>query len=354
MAKVLMKGNEAIAMAAIKGGCRYYFGYPITPQTELLEYMARELPKAGGVFVQAESEVAAINMVYGAAAAGGRVTTTSSSPGYALMQEGISYIAAAEIPCVIVNISRGGPGLGNIQPSQSDYFQNTRGGGNGDYRLLIFAPANLQETVDLVKESFALAQKYRMVVLISADGMLGQMMEPVEIKEMNPPEEEEKEWALTATEGKRPPRVIYSLYLDPVELEKVNERLHANYLKVSRLEERYELFQIEDAQLVIVAYGSVSRIVKSAISLLASEGIKVGLIRPISLWPFPEKAFEQIPNTAKGLLTVELSQGQMVDDVKIAAKGALPVYFYGRSGGMIPSPMEIADEVKRILGGAKS
>jgi 2-oxoglutarate ferredoxin oxidoreductase subunit alpha len=354
MAKVLMKGNEAIAMAAIKGGCRYYFGYPITPQTELLEYMARELPKAGGVFVQAESEVAAINMVYGAAVAGGRVMTTSSSPGYALMQEGISYIAAAEIPCVIVNISRGGPGLGNIQPSQSDYFQNTRGGGNGDYRLLIFAPANLQETVDLVKESFALAQKYRMVVLISADGMLGQMMEPVEIKEMNPPEEEEKEWALTATEGKRPPRVIYSLYLDPVELEKVNERLHANYLKVSRLEERYELFQIEDAQLVIVAYGSVSRIVKSAISLLASEGIKVGLIRPISLWPFPEKAFEQIPNTAKGLLTVELSQGQMVDDVKIAAKGALPVYFYGRSGGMIPSPMEIADEVKRILGGAKS
>lgn len=354
MAKVLMKGNEAIALAAIKAGCRYYFGYPITPQTELLEYMASELPKVGGVFIQAESEVAAINMVYGAAAAGGRVMTTTSSPGYALMQEGISYIAAAETPCVIVNISRGGPGLGNIQPAQSDYFQNTRGGGGGDYRLLIFAPANLQETVDLVQESFALAQKYRMVVLISADGMLGQMMEPVEIKEMNPPEEEEKEWALTATEGKRPPRAIYSLYLDPVELEKVNERLQANYAKVSKLEERYELFQIEDAQLVIVAYGSVSRIVKSAISLLASEGIKVGLIRPISLWPFPKKAFKQIPDTAMGLLTVELSQGQMVDDVKIAAKGALPVYFYGRSGGMIPSPQEIADEVKRIIGGAKS
>ncbi len=354
MAKVLMKGNEAIALAAIKAGCRYYFGYPITPQTELLEYMASELPKVGGVFVQAESEVAAINMVYGAAAAGGRVMTTTSSPGYALMQEGISYIAAAETPCVIVNISRGGPGLGNIQPAQSDYFQNTRGGGSGDYRLLIFAPASLQETVDLVQESFTLAQKYRMVVLISADGMLGQMMEPVDIKEVDSPEDEEKQWALTATEGKRPPRAIYSLYLDPVELEKANERLQANYEKVSKLEERYELLQMDDAQLVIVTYGSVSRIVKSAISLLAGEGIKVGLIRPISLWPFPKKAFEQIPDSAKGLLTVELSRGQMVDDVRIAAKGALPVHFYGRCGGMIPSPREIADEVKRILRGDKS
>ncbi|QEK13149.1 3-methyl-2-oxobutanoate dehydrogenase subunit VorB [Crassaminicella thermophila] len=353
MAKILMKGNEAIAAAAIKGGCKFFFGYPITPQNELPEYMARELHKAGGCFVQAESEVAAINMVYGAAGSGARVMTSSSSPGIALKQEGISYIAGAELPCVIVNISRGGPGLGGIQPAQSDYFQNTRGGGNGDYRLIVYAPATLQEAVDLTMEAFDVADYYRNPVVISGDGMIGQMMEPIEFKELPKREIPPKDWATTGTKGKRKPNIINSLALDPAELEKHNIRLKEKYDLIEKNEVRYEMYNIENAELVIVSYGTTSRIVKNAIAALKQEGINVGLIRPITLWPFPMKAFDEIPKTVKALLSVEMSMGQMIDDVKIANKGRYPVHFYGRSGGMIPTPDGIAQKVKEILGGVK-
>ncbi|MCT4619516.1 MAG: 3-methyl-2-oxobutanoate dehydrogenase subunit VorB [Marinisporobacter sp.] len=353
MAKVLMKGNEAIAAAAIKGGCKFFFGYPITPQNELPEYMARELHKTGGCFVQAESEVAAINMVYGAAGAGARVMTSSSSPGIALKQEGISYIAGAELPCVIVNISRGGPGLGGIQPAQADYFQNTRGGGNGDYRLLVYAPATLQEAVDLTMEAFDAADYYRNPVVISGDGMIGQMMEPIEFKEPKKRDLSPKDWATDGTKGEREPNIINSLALDPAELEKHNIRLQEKYDQMEKNEVRYELYNMENAEVVIVAYGTTSRIVKNAIAALEKEGIHVGLIRPITLWPYPMKAFDQISDATKALLCVEMSMGQMVDDVKIANKGKLPVHFYGRSGGMVPSPDEIVGKVKDILGGER-
>ncbi len=353
MAKVLMKGNEAIGAAAIKAGCKYFFGYPITPQNELPEFMARELPKIDGVFVQAESEVAAINMIYGAAGTGARVMTSSSSPGMALKQEGISYIAGAELPCVIVNISRGGPGLGGIQPSQADYFQSTRGGGNGDYRHLVYAPATLQEAVDLTMEAFNVADYYRNPVIVLGDGMIGQMMEPVEFNEPTKRELPPKDWATTGTEGKRNPNIINSLALDPAELEKHNWKLEAKYKEMEEKEVRYEMYKMDEAEMVLVAYGTTSRIVKNAIDALEKDGIKVGLIRPITLWPFPNKAFEQIPATAKAVMSVEMSTGQMIDDVKIAANGKLPVHFYGRTGGMIPTPEAIIDKVKEILGGAK-
>ncbi|QZY55594.1 3-methyl-2-oxobutanoate dehydrogenase subunit VorB [Crassaminicella profunda] len=353
MAKILMKGNEAIAAAAIKGGCKFFFGYPITPQNELPEYMARELHKTGGCFVQAESEVAAINMVYGAAGAGARVMTSSSSPGIALKQEGISYIAGAELPCVIVNISRGGPGLGGIQPAQADYFQNTRGGGNGDYRLLVYAPATLQEAVDLTMEAFDAADYYRNPVVISGDGMIGQMMEPIEFKEPKKRDLSPKDWATDGTKGEREPNIINSLALDPAELEKHNIRLQEKYDLMEKNEVRYEAYNMENAEVVIVAYGTTSRVVKNAIAALKEEGINVGLIRPITLWPYPMKAFDQIPHTTKALLCVEMSMGQMIDDVKIANKGRLPVHFYGRSGGMVPAPDEIVGKVKEILGGER-
>jgi len=353
MAKVLMKGNEAIGAAAIKAGCKYFFGYPITPQNELPEYMSRELGKAGGVFLQAESEVAAINMVYGAAGAGARVMTSSSSPGIALKQEGISYIAGAELPCVIVNIVRGGPGLGGIQPAQSDYFQSTRGGGNGDYRVVCYAPANLQEAVDLTMEAFDVADYYRNPVMILGDGMIGQMMEPIEFNEPKPRDLQPKDWATTGTEGKRNPNIINSLRLDPAELEKLNIKLENKYKEIEEKEVRYEMYNMDNPELVFVAYGTTSRIVKNVIAMLKEEGINAGLIRPITLWPFPYKAFDEIPETAKALLTVEMSMGQMVDDVKIANNGRLPVGFYGRSGGMIPSPHDIAQKAKEMLGGAK-
>ncbi|MBB6215119.1 2-oxoglutarate ferredoxin oxidoreductase subunit alpha [Anaerosolibacter carboniphilus] len=353
MAKILMKGNEAIGAAAIKAGCKYFFGYPITPQNELPEFMSRELHKVGGCFVQAESEVSAINMVYGAAGAGARVMTSSSSPGIALKQEGISYIAGAELPCVIVNISRGGPGLGGIQPSQADYFQSTRGGGNGDYRLLVFAPATLQEAVDCTMEAFDLADYYRNPVMVIGDGMIGQMMEPIEFNEPKKRELPEKDWATTGTKGARKPNIINSLALDPAELEKHNIKLKAKYNAMEENEVRYEAYNMENAEVIMVAYGTTSRIVKNAIAALKEEGINVGLIRPITLWPFPLKAFEEIPATAKAFLSVEMSMGQMIDDVKIASNGRLPVHFYGRSGGMIPTPDAIANKVKEILGGAR-
>lgn len=353
MTRVLMKGNEAIGAAAIRAGCKFFFGYPITPQNEIPEYMARELPKVGGVFVQAESEVAAINMVYGAAGAGARVMTSSSSPGMALKQEGISYIAGAELPCVIVNIMRGGPGLGGIQPSQTDYFQATRGGGNGDYKLLVLAPADVQELVDLVIEGFDKADEYRNPVMILADGMIGQMMEPVILSEKTNNGLPEKDWATTGTRGRRKPNIINSLYLDAEELEEHNIRLQAKYHKIRKNEVRVESYNIEDADLVISAYGTTARIAKTAINQLEEEGYKVGLIRPISLWPYPFGEFNKIKDDCKGVLTIEMNTGQMLEDVKLALNGRMPAYFYGRTGGMIPTPEEIVEKVKEIYGGVK-
>jgi len=353
MAKILMKGNEAIGAAAIKAGCKYFFGYPITPQNEIPEYMSKELPKNGGVFLQAESEVAAINMVYGAAGAGVRVMTSSSSPGIALKQEGISYIAGAELPAVIVNIVRGGPGLGGIQPAQSDYNQATRGGGDGDYKLLVYAPSNLQEMVDLMQEAFDKADYYRNPVMVMGDGMIGQMMEPIEFKERKKIDLPAKDWATVGTNGKREPNVINSLFISPEDLEKHNHKLFKKYQEMIDTEQRYELYNMENPEIICVAYGTTSRIVKNAIETLKEEGIEVGLIRPITVWPFPHKAFEKLPKNAKAFLSVEMSMGQMIDDVKIASNGRLPVEFYGRVGGMIPSPEGVIGKIKDIIGGAK-
>lgn len=348
MAKILMKGNEALGKAAIEAGCKHFFGYPITPQNELPEYMSKELPKIGGAFVQAESEVAAINMVYGAAGAGARVMTSSSSPGIALKQEGITYIAGAELPCVIVNVMRGGPGLGSIQPSQADYFMSTRGGGNGDYRTPVYAPATVQEAVDMIQESFEVADYYRTPVMVVADGMIGQMMEPVEFKEPKKRDLKEKTWATTGTKGERQPNIINSLYLEPEILEQHCIRLDAKYKEIEKNEVQYEMYKTDDAEIVFVAYGTTSRIVKNTVEALREEGVKAGLIRPKTLWPFPFKAFNEIPN-AQALLTVEMSMGQMVEDVRLAVEGRLPVHFYGRAGGMSPSPVEISDKAKEIL-----
>lgn len=352
--RVLMKGNEAIAEAAIKAGCRYFFGYPITPQNELPEYMSRRMPEINGTFVQAESEVAAINMVYGAAGAGARVMTSSSSPGISLKQEGISYIAGAELPAVIVNIVRGGPGLGGIQPGQGDYFQSVKGGGHGDYRLLVLAPANLQEAVDLVTEAFDLADYYRNPVLILGDGLLGQMMEPVEFKPAKERKLPPKDWATNGLRnhvGRR--NVVNSLVLDPLGLEEHNIRLQAKYAKMQAAEQRAELVECDDAEVVLVAYGSTARIAKTALTQLRKEGRKVGLLRPISLWPFPVDAFEKVIPHAKSFLCVEMSAGQMVEDVRLVVNGRKPVKFYGRMGGIVPTPEEIVTQVTEIMGGAK-
>ena len=353
MAKILMKGNEAFGKAAIEAGCHYFFGYPITPQSELPEYLSRELPKVGGAFVQAESEVAAINMVYGAGGSGTRVMTSSSSPGVALKQEGITYCAGAEVPCVVLNVMRGGPGLGTIQPSQSDYYMATKGGGNGDYRTPVFAPASVQEAVDMIIEAFDVADLYRTPVMVLADGMIGQMMEPVDFdKERKIIELPEKTWAANGTGGKRQPNVINSLYLQSEELEQHNLKLEKKYKAIEENEVQYEMYHTEDAELVFVSYGTVSRIVKTTVDQLREEGYKVGLIRPKTLWPFPNEAFKQIPN-AKNLLVVEMSLGQMIDDVKLACECKLPVDFYGRSGGMIPTPAAIGKKAKEIIGGEK-
>jgi 2-oxoglutarate ferredoxin oxidoreductase subunit alpha len=352
MAKTLMKGNEVIGAAAIRAGCRYFFGYPITPQNELPEYMATHLPPVGGVFVQAESEVAAINMVYGASGCGARVMTSSSSPGIALKQEGISYLAGAELPCVIVNVVRGGPGLGGIQPAQSDYFQATRGGGNGDYRLLVYAPASLQEMADLVQIAFDKADYYRNPVMILADGMLGQMMEPVAFRDDLPQLTlPEKDWATTGTGGTRAPRVINSLFLKPEELEAHIHKLFVKYDEMCRTEPAAETVGLDGAELAIVAYGTTSRIARSAIAMLAQDGIHVGLIRPITLWPYPMDVFATLPSSVRRLLVVEMSMGQMIDDVRIANEGRLPVDFVGRTGGMVPTPRLIADRVRELVAG---
>ncbi len=351
MAKVLMKGNEAIGAAAINAGCRFFFGYPITPQNEIPEYMSREMPKIGGMFVQAESEVSAINMVYGAAGAGARVMTSSSSPGISLKQEGISYIAGAELPCVIVNVVRGGPGLGSIQPAQSDYYQATKGGGHGDYHLLVLAPSNLQETVELVEEAFDLADKYRNPVMILADGMIGQIMEPVEIKPYTPyPDLPSKDWATTGTAdsgGRR--RIINSLFLNPDELEQHNLKLFKKYAAMEKHEVRSELVNCDNADVIMVAYGTTSRIVRTAIEQCERVGIRAGLLRPITLYPYPYKAFDEVIDIPKAFLCVEMSMGQMLDDVKIAVAGRKPVHFYGRTGGNVPMPEDIVKKVQEIV-----
>ncbi|XMB86923.1 3-methyl-2-oxobutanoate dehydrogenase subunit VorB [Mycoplasmatota bacterium WC44] len=352
MAKVLMKGNEAIALAAIKGGMDAFFGYPITPQNEIPEYLSKEMPKRGKVFVQAESEVAAINMVYGAAGAGARVMTSSSSPGIALKQEGITYMVGANLPGVIVNISRGGPGLGGIQPSQADYNQMTRGGGNGDYNCIVMAPDCVQEAVDLTKESFDLADYYCNPVMILGDGLIGQMMAPVTFDNPTPKYDlPNKDWATTGTNGRESRNIINSLSLVAETLEEMNISLQKKFTHMKENHQRYEMINVENAEIVIVAYGTTSKICRSAIEMLKEEGINVGMIRPIFVWPFPEKAFLELPETVKGLLTVEMSMGQMIDDVKIANEGRLPIGFYGRCGGVIPEPQEIVDAVKDFLGG---
>jgi 2-oxoglutarate ferredoxin oxidoreductase subunit alpha len=342
--KLLMKGNEALAEAAIAAGCRYYFGYPITPQNEIPAYMARRMPQVGGVFIQSESELAAVNMVYGAAAAGVRAMTSSSSPGISLKQEGISYLAGAELPAVIVNVTRGGPGLGNISPSQADYFQTTRGGGHGDYRLLVLAPASVQEMVDLTMLAFELADKYRNPAMILADGLLGQMLEPVVI---NPPSTQppDKPWALTGASS-RPANCIKSLYLGEGVLEAHNRRLERKYQSMQS-EVRYEGLHLEDARLVIVAFGTAARIAKSAVGAARERGLRVGLIRPISLWPFPSRPIARLAGRGVPLLTVELNLGQMVEDVKLAANGKSAVHFYGRTGGEIPTPEEILVQLEK-------
>jgi len=353
--KVLMKGNEAFAEAAIRSGCRYYFGYPITPQNEIPEYMSRELAKAGGSFVQAESELAAINMAYGGAVSGGRVFISSSSPGIALMQEGFSFLCSTEVPLVILNVSRGGPGVGGIQPGQADYYQATRGGGNGDYHLIVFAPYSIQEAVDMMAMAFQVAEEYRNPVMLLADGMIGQMMEPVVLPDPIPAVEQEnilktKPWALTGTKEARPHNVIKSLYLQPEELEGRILEMDLKYQRAKKELVQYETYQLEEADAVLVAYGSTARIAEEAIDLLAEEGIKVGLIRPISLWPFPYEAFDKIPQNVKAVISVELSRGQMMDDVKIGCNGRFPVSLSGRVGGILITPPEIAADVKKALG----
>ena len=351
--KVLMKGNEAIAEAAIRAGCRHYFGYPITPQTELAAYMAKRMPKIGGTFLQAESEIAAINMVYGVAGTGRRVMTSSSSPGVSLKQEGISYIAGSDLPCLIVNVQRGGPGLGGIQPSQSDYFQATKGGGHGDYHLIVLAPSSVQEMADMTALAFELAEKYRMPSMLLADGTVGQMMEPVVLPEEKPLEFTEKDWAVTGTKMKREHHIVNSLYLVPDELEKKNFERYERYKAVEANEARYESFMMDDAEYCVVAFGIAARVCKNAVVAARKEGVKVGMIRPITLWPFPKKAIAEAADKVKGFLSVELSMGQMIEDVKLAIDCKRPVELCCRTGGMIMSPDEVLAGIKNLIGGNK-
>jgi len=358
--RVLMKGNEVIAEAAIRAGCRNYFGYPITPQTEVMHYMAKKMVQIGGNFVQAESEVAAINMVYGCASAGFRVMTSSSSPGISLKQEGISYIAGAELPAVVVNIVRGGPGLGGIQPAQGDYFQATKGGGHGDYRNIVIAPASVQELYEMTVEAFNLADKYRMLCMIMGDGTLGQMMEPVAFRDEEPILKIEKPWATIGRsktpDGKmREHNMVTSIYINPDMLEYKNRELQEKYKLVEENEQLYEGINLEDAEVVITAFSTCSRISRNVIRQAAELGIKVGMIRPITLWPFPSKIVSEVADmpSVKGFLDVELNAGQMIEDVRLAVNGRKPVYFHGRMGGNLPTQKEILDKVVRIHNGEK-
>ena len=348
--RVLMKGNEAIAEAAIRAGCRHYFGYPITPQTEIAAYMAKKMPKIGGVFLQAESEIASINMVYGAAAAGVRVMTSSSSPGISLKAEGLSYIAGSDVPCLVVNVQRGGPGLGGIQPSQSDYFQATKGGGHGDYRMIVLAPASVQEMASLTIKGFNLADKYLMTSMILADGTIGQMMEPISFEDAEI-EVYEKPWALTGTECKRKHNIVNSLYLKPDELEVKNFERYERYKIVEENEPMWEEYMMEDAEICVVAFGIASRVAKNAVVAARAEGIKVGLIRPITLWPFPTKALRAAADKVKAFVSVELNMGQMIEDIRLATECKRPVSLCNRAGGMIPSPEQVLESIRKAQKG---
>lgn len=346
--KHLMTGNEAAAEAAIQAGCRFYYGYPITPQNEIISYMALRMPQVGGTFIQAESEIAAINMLHGSAAAGARAMTSSSGPGISLKQEGISYLAGSELPCVIVNVQRGGPGLGDISPSQADYFQAVKGGGHGDYRMIVLAPSSVQEIADLVYDAFDLADKYRNPVMILGDAQLGQMMEPVEFykpaKTYLPP----KKWALTGADG-RPKNVIKSFYPVKGELEKFNRRLQKKYRKIEETEVRYEEINTKDADLVLVAYGTCARISREVMDKASKIGYRIGLLRPITLWPFPKDALRRLSQRVRTFMVVEMSAGQMVEDVKLSILGRCPVHFYGRMGGGVPSTNEIINNILEVL-----
>lgn len=352
--KYLMKGNEAIAEAAIRNGCRFFFGYPITPQTEVSAYMSKVMPKIGGTFLQAESEIAAINMVLGAASCGVRAMTSSSSPGISLKSEGISYIAGSDLPCVILNVMRGGPGLGGIQPSQADYWQATKALGHGDFQLIVLAPATVQEIVNLIGTAFDLADQYRMPALILADGMLGQMMEPVEFPEGKEVSPDAKPYATTGTRGTRKPNIINSLYLQPDQLERTILERYQRYEEVKAREVRVEEYRTEDAEIITVAYGATSRVVKSAVNKAREMGIKAGLIRPITVWPFPVDSIARAARQVDHMLVVEMSMGQMVEDVRLAANGECEVSFFGRTGGIVPSPAEVLNEIVKLAGGRKN
>ncbi len=345
--KVLMKGNEALAESAIRAGCRFFFGYPITPQTELAAYMSKRMPKEGGVYLQAESEIAAINMVYGASAAGARVMTSSSSPGISLKTEGISYMIGADLPGVIINVQRGGPGLGSIQPSQADYWQATRALGHGDGHVIVLAPSTVQEMADLAYGAFDLADEYRTPVMILADGMLGQMMEPVVLPERRE-ELPEKPWAVTGHKGQRAHNVVNSLYLTAEDLERLVVEREKRYDVIRRDEQRAECVMTEDADIVVVAFGASARIARSAVVQAREKGIKAGLVRPITLWPFPKDAVEATTATAKAYLSVEMSMGQMIEDVRLVVNGRAPVEFCGRTGGVIPTPAEVLAKLEEM------
>jgi 2-oxoglutarate ferredoxin oxidoreductase subunit alpha len=348
----LMKGNEALAEAAIRAGCDAYFGYPITPQSEVLEYLSREATaRTGMVILQAESEIASINMVYGAAGTGKKIMTSSSSPGISLMQEGISYIACAELPCLLVNVNRGGPGLGTIQPGQGDYFQSVKGGGHGDYKLIVLAPATVQEMADFVKLGFELAFKYRNPVLILTDGALGQMMEKVELFPQEERKFEELPWALTGKSKSRNHNIITSLNLKPEDMEVINIHLQEKYKEIEKNEIKYEAIDCDDADYIIIAYGLVARICSKAAQLAREKGIKVGVFRPITLFPFPYTEISQYAGKVTSILDVEMNAGQMVEDVRLAVNGKIPVEFYGRMGGVVPSPEEILEALEEKLVG---
>lgn len=346
--KHLMTGNEAAAEAAIQAGCRYYYGYPITPQNELMNHMAMRMPQVGGTFIQAESEIAAIYMAYGSAAAGARVMTSSSSPGISLKQEGISYLAGSELPCVIVNVQRGGPGLGDISPSQADYFQAVKGGGHGDYHTLVLAPSSVQELADLVYDAFDLADRYRNPVMVLGDAQLGQMVEPVEFS--RPPRTyfPKKKWAITGAEG-RPRNIIKSFYPVKGELEEFNLYLQRKYQKIEEKEVRYEEINTYYSEIVLVAYGTCARICKEVIRKASPLGYRIGLLRPISLWPFPKEALRNLSERVKAFLVIEMSAGQMVEDVRLSVLGRCPVHFYGRTGGGVPSSKAVLEKVLEII-----
>jgi 2-oxoglutarate ferredoxin oxidoreductase subunit alpha len=348
MPKELWKGNEAIAEAAVRAGLEAYFGYPITPQTEVLEYLSRRMPELGRAFVQAESELGAINMVYGAACTGVRVMSSSSSPGVSLMSEGISYIAGTEVPAVLINVMRGGPGLGNIAPSQADYNQAVRGGGHGDYNPIVLAPASVQEAIDLTVLAFDLAEKYRSVCMLILDGSVGQMMEPAEMPELKPIQRKDWDWATNGKMGKRERRILTSIYIDPVLEEKVNLRLLNRWRTVEENEVRYKEYFLDDAEMVVVGFGTAGRIALSAVREARAEGIKVGLLRPITVHPFPHKVLDKLAERASAFLVTEMNSGQMLEDVRLTVRNRAPVEFYGRLGGMVPFPGEILNEIHRM------